>query len=259
MSSDYIPERAMFIYAHPDDVEFAAGGTAAKWARHGCKNLYVVITDGNVGSHEEGMTAERLIALRRAEQTAAAAVAGAECVFLGYHDGLLQPTLELRKELVRQMRRFRPDVVVTSDPTNYFPNGSRINHPDHRAAATAALDATFPAVEMRLLYTEFEAEGLEPHRVSLVYVSNPGQEANLYVDISDSIDAKIAALRQHVSQLSDWDIEGRVKEWAAEIGQRVGFAYAERFLRITLQGVAPAEVMPAGEEDAAAEAAVAAE
>ena len=116
----------MLIYAHPDDIEFSLGGTAALWASQGSEVVYVVITDGNVGSHEEGMTPDRLIETRRKEQRAAAEVAGAkECIFLGYHDGLLQPTLELRKELVRLIRSYKPNVVVCGDPTNFFPNENR--------------------------------------------------------------------------------------------------------------------------------------
>ena len=121
MSDTYIPEKAMLIYAHPDDIEFSASGTAARWASEGSKVFYVVITDGNVGSHEEGMTMDRLIETRRAEQRAAAKVAGAqECIFLGYHDGLLQPTLELRKNLVKLIRNHKPNVVVCGDPTSFF-------------------------------------------------------------------------------------------------------------------------------------------
>ena len=236
MTETYIPKRALFIYAHPDDIEFSAGATAALWAKHGCENTYVVITDGNVGSHDEGMTADRLIETRRQEQRAAAKVAGTkQCIFLGYHDGLLEATLELRKELVRLIRRIKPNVVVSGDPTNFFPNETRINHPDHRAAGTAALDAAFPAAEMPLLYPEMEAEGLTPHKINYVYVSNPAQEANYYVDVTETIDLKIEALRQHVSQLADWDPEKPIKEWNGKTGKKVGFKYAERFLRVTLK------------------------
>src|SRR5690554_357308 len=146
MDHQYVPDRAMFIYAHPDDIEFSVAGTAARWAAAGSQIVYVVITDGNAGSHEEGMTAERLAQIRRAEQEAAARCVGVEtCIFLGYDDGLLQPSLELRKELVRLIRTYKPNAVVCGDPTVYFPNNTRINHPDHRAAATAAIDAVFPA------------------------------------------------------------------------------------------------------------------
>ena len=226
----------MLIYAHPDDIEFSVGGTAAKWAMHGCDVYYVVITDGNVGSHEAGMTAEKLIETRRAEQRAAAKTAGAkECIFLGYHDGLLQPTLELRKALVRLIRMYKPNVVVCGDPTNFFPSENRVNHPDHRAAGTAALDAAFPAAEMPLLYPELEAEGLSPHKINYIYVSNPKDVANYFVDTADSMDLKIEALRQHKSQLADWDFEEPIKEWNGKTGKMVGFKYAERFLRITIK------------------------
>ena len=109
MTNTYIPERAMFIYAHPDDIEFGVAGTAALWAKNGSDVTYVVITDGNVGSNEAGMTAEKLAEIRRAEQTAAAEVVGASCIFLGYHDGLLEATMELTKELVRLIRIHKPN------------------------------------------------------------------------------------------------------------------------------------------------------
>ncbi|MCP4424124.1 MAG: PIG-L family deacetylase [Chloroflexi bacterium] len=237
MTKTYIPERALFIYAHPDDIEFGVAGTAALWAKHGAEITYIVITDGNVGSHEDGMTAEKLAATRRAEQTAAAEIAGASCVFLGYHDGMLQPTLELRKQLVRLIRQYRPNVVVCGDPTMYFPpGGTRINHPDHRAAAQAAIDAVFPAAEMPLLYPDLDEEGFTAHKVNYVFVSY-GRDANYYIDIADTIEAKIEALRQHVSQLGDWDPEEPLKEWAARNGRKVGFKYAESFQRIILKEI----------------------
>jgi LmbE family N-acetylglucosaminyl deacetylase len=237
VTKTYIPERAMFIYAHPDDIEFGVAGTAALWAKHGAEVIYVVITDGNVGSHEPDMTAEKLAEIRRTEQTAAAEVAGASCIYLGYHDGLLQPTLELRQKLVRLIRQHRPNVVVCGDPTVFFSGGgTRINHPDHRAAAQAAIDAVFPASEMHLLYNEMEAEGIMPHKVNYVYVSY-GNNPNYYVDITETIDTKIEALRQHISQLGDWDPEERIKEWSAGTGKKVGFKYAETFQRIVLQEI----------------------
>ena len=244
MSSAYTPQTAMFIFAHPDDIEFGVAGTAARWARAGCRVVYVVITDGNVGSHEAGMTAERLAEIRRAEQTAAAEVAGAECVYLGYHDGFLQPSLELRKDLVRLIRQYKPDAVVCGDPTAFFPTENYINHPDPRAAATAALDAVFPAAEMSLLYPDLAAEGLVGHKVDYVFVTF-GERVNYYVDITDTIDLKITALKKHVSQLGEWDPAGMLRQWAAETGKKVGFAFAEGFFRITLKAVeTPAEPQP---------------
>ncbi len=238
MSGAYIPPIAMFIFAHPDDIEFGVAGTAAQWARAGSRVIYVVITDGNVGSHEDGMTPEKLAEIRRAEQTAAAEVAGAECVFLGYHDGFLQPTLELRKDLVRLIRQYRPNAVVTLDPTNFFPGEDYINHPDHRAAGQAALDAVFPAAEMGMLYPDLAAEGLGGHKVDYVYVTF-NQKANYYVDISDTIDLKVEALNKHASQLGDWNPADMIRQWAAESGKKVGFAYAEAFYRISLKSPEP--------------------
>lgn len=243
-NSAYVPERAMFIFAHPDDIEFGVAGTAAKWIKQGCEVFYVVITDGNVGSHEAEMTSEQLAKIRRAEQTAAADVVGAKCIFLGYDDGFLQPTLELRKELVRLIREYKPTAVVCGDPTAFFPSDTYINHPDHRAAAQAALDAVFPASEMSLLYPDLAAEGLEGHKVNYVYV-HWGQEPNIYIDIADVIDLKIEALRQHKSQIGDWDPEEMIREWSAEDGKKVGFSYAESFRRITLKPVEALEEVPA--------------
>ncbi|WP_374685993.1 PIG-L deacetylase family protein [Promineifilum sp.] len=244
MSKAYTPQTAMFIVAHPDDIEFGMAGTAAVWAKAGARVLYVVITDGNVGSHEEGMTAERLAEIRRAEQTAAGEVVGAECVYLGYHDGFLQPTLELRKDLVRLIRQHRPDAVICLDPTNFFPSDNYINHPDHRAAGQAALDAVFPAAEMTLLYPDLAAEGLVGHKVDNVFVAF-GERSNHYVDITDTLQLKIDALKKHASQLGEWDPTPMVRQWAAETGKKVGFAYAEAFYRITLTTVeTPTEPQP---------------
>jgi LmbE family N-acetylglucosaminyl deacetylase len=233
-SSKYVPDRAMFIFAHPDDIEFGVAGTAAIWAKQGCEVTYVLITDGNVGSHEADMTSAELATIRRREQTDAADVVGATCIFLGYDDGFLQPTLELRKELVRLIRQHKPITVVCGDPTLFFPSDTYINHPDHRAAAQAALDAVFPASEMALLYPDLAAEGLEGHKVNFVYVHR-GREPNVYIDIGDVVDLKIEALRQHKSQLGDWDPEEMIRNWSAETGKKVGFDYAEAFRRITLK------------------------
>lgn len=239
MSSIYIPERALIIYAHPDDIEFGVAGTAALWAKHGCAVKYIVITDGNIGSHEEGMTTQKLAEIRRAEQTAAADHVGATVKFLGYDDGILQPTLELRRDLVREIRDHRPNVVVCGDPTVFFPRDSYINHPDHRAAATAAVEACFPAPNSPLIFPELVNEGFMPHDINFVYISHPSSGANLYVDITETIDLKTEALKLHKSQMREWDPTDMIKEWAAEVGRKVGFQYAERYRRITLKELSP--------------------
>lgn len=238
MSNQYVPKRAMFIYAHPDDIEFGCAGTAAKWAMHGCEVTYVLLTNGNVGSHDPEMTREKLAEIRQAEQRAAAKIAGVtNMLFLGYDDGLLVADLELRKRLVKLIRIHKPNVVVCGDPTVIF-RGDRINHPDHRAAAKAAIDAVFPSSEMRLLHQEFEEEGIFPHKVNYVYVTTH-ENPNYYEDITESIETKIEALKQHApSQFSpEFDVGKRMKDWAAQIGKEVGFRYAERFRRMTLEAV----------------------
>jgi len=226
-----IPESAMVIVAHPDDAEFTVAGTVAAWTKAGCCVTYVVCTDGNTGSHEPDMTPERLAEVRRAEQGAACAALGvSEVVFLGYDDGQLQPTLGLRRDLVRAIRQYRPEAVITWDPTTLLIGDDYINHPDHRAAAQAALDAAAPASAMPLLWPEAGA----PHRVRQVYIFG-NEKPNVWVDVSDTIEQKIAALKLHASQMGDWDPTEMIKEWGAETGQEKNLAYAESYRVITLE------------------------
>jgi LmbE family N-acetylglucosaminyl deacetylase len=230
MDRNGVPESAMVIIAHPDDAEFTMAGTVAAWTKAGCRVIYVVCTDGNAGSHEPGMTRERLAAIRRSEQRAACERLGvSDVVFLGYDDGQLQPTLELRRDLVRVIRQYQPQVVLTSDPTRIFASDRYINHPDHRAAGQAALDAVAPAAEMPLLWPEVG----EPHRVHLVYIYG-NSEPNVWVDISQTIEQKIEALKLHASQMGDWDPTKRIKGWNADVGKDKDLAYAESFRVITL-------------------------
>ena len=231
MDENGVPDSAMVIVAHPDDAEFGMAGTVAAWTREGCRVAYVVCTDGNAGSHEPGMTREKLAEIRRAEQRAACAVLGVtDVLFLGHDDGQLQPTLELRRDLVRAIRQHKPEVVLISDPTVQFSRDSYINHPDHRAAAQAALDAVAPASAMPLLWPEVG----EPHRVRKVYVRG-NNEPNVWVDITHTIEQKVAALKLHASQMGEWDPTKRIKGWSAEIGKEVGLAYAEKYRVFTLR------------------------
>jgi LmbE family N-acetylglucosaminyl deacetylase len=234
MNNFYIPESAMAITAHPDDIEFSCAGTLARWAKAGARVSYVLCTSGDVGIDEQGMTRERATQIREAESLAAAKLVGApEVIFLREPDGLLQATLELRGRLVREIRRFRPEVVVTGDPTIVWAGNDYINHPDHRAAATAALDATFPAAGQPNLFEEIALEGYKAHKPRKVYVTTWG-DADLYVNIEETIDIKVNALRAHVSQMKGWDPEKEIKEWAAERGKGKEMAYAEAFKVVTL-------------------------
>ena len=234
MKNFYIPTSAMVVMAHPDDMEFTCAGTLARWAQAGSRVIYVLCTSGEVGIADPDMTKENAAAIREDEQREAARITGVqEVVFLREPDGMLQPTLELRKKLVREIRRFQPEVVVCGDPTVFFSGETYINHPDHRAAATAALDAAFPAAGQPNLFQELEAEGLHAHKPRKVYVTGWNQSA-LYVNIEETIDIKVAALRAHKSQMRDWDPEPRIKEWASERAKGKEMGYAETFRVITL-------------------------
>ena len=230
----YRPQRAMFIVAHPDDIEFSTAGTAARWVKEGATVCYVLCTSGDVGIAEAGMTKIRAREIREAEQQAAADVAGVqEVVFLREPDGMLENTLALRKRLVREIRRFKPEVVVTGDPTTLWTGPTYINHPDHRAAAGATIDAVFPAAGQPNLFEELAQEGLTAHKVRKVYVMN-WSEPDLYVDISETIDLKIQALKQHASQLGDWDPDQGMRDGAARLAAGKEMAYAESYKVITL-------------------------
>lgn len=234
MNNFYIPESALVVMAHPDDMEFSCAGTIARWAQAGSRVIYVLCTSGEVGISDPDMTKEKAAEIREAEQCEAAKITGVqEVVFLREPDGMLQPNLELRKKLVREIRRFYPEVVVCGDPTVIFSGETYINHPDHRAAATAALDATFPAAGQPNLFQELEEEGLKAHKPRKVFVAGWNQ-SDLYVNIEETIDIKIEALRAHKSQMRDWDPEPRIKEWASERAKGKEMGYAETFRVITL-------------------------
>ena len=234
MNSFYVPESAMAVVAHPDDIEFSCAGTLARWAKTGTRTSYVLCTSGDVGIDEPGMTRARASEIREAEQRMAAEIAGAaEVIFLREPDGMLVATLELRKKIVREIRRFRPEVVICGDPTIVWAGNDYINHPDHRAAATAALDAVFPAAGQPNLFEELELEGFLAHKPRKVYATT-WDTADAYVNIESTIDLKIEALRAHKSQMKEWDPEKSIREWAAERAQGKEMAYAEGFKVVTL-------------------------
>jgi LmbE family N-acetylglucosaminyl deacetylase len=230
--TEYIPKCALSIHAHPDDQEFTVAGMLARWAQAGCEIISVIVTSGGAGSNEPSNGDDYkpvLEKLREAEQTAANTVTGIrETVYLHYPDGVLEPTLGLRHDLARVIRRYKPEAVVTGDPQGVFYGNGYINHPDHRAAAQAALYAVFPSSETRLIFTDLLKEGLEPHKVKRLYVHG-SEKSDTWVDIASTIDIKIAALRKHVSQLGDWDPEKMIREWAEEEGKEHGLKYAEAY------------------------------
>jgi len=226
----------MAIVAHPDDIEFGIVGTIARWVKAGTKMAYVLVTSGDVGIAEPGMTKAGAAEIREAETWAAAKIVGVEDVtFLHKPDGMVENTLELRKELVRQIRRFRPEVVFAMDPTVMYTPLGGINHPDHRAVGGATMDAIFPASGQPNLFQELEEEGFYAHKIRKVYISSRG-EGDTYVDISSTIDLKIKALQAHVSQVGSMEgLENRIRDWSARNGAGKEMANAEVFRVLTMQ------------------------
>lgn len=225
------PFRVLCIAAHPDDIEFGVSGSVAAWTDAGVDVTYCIVTDGSAGGNGIDINTAALVAQRQDEQRASAALVGVtDVIFLGYRDGMLQPTLELRRDLTRIIRRVRPDRVVIMDPTAVLLMGEGfdyINHPDHRAAGEAALYAIFPSAETRPIFPELLLEGLEPHHVNEVYLMT-SHKPNLAVDISATIERKIQALLAHRSQLDESVVE-MVRGWATETGKNAGVPLAEEF------------------------------
>jgi LmbE family N-acetylglucosaminyl deacetylase len=222
------PPRILVIAAHPDDIEFGAGGAVARWTDEGARVTYCLVTDGSAGSNAADANLHELVQVRQQEQREAAAIVGVHDLrFLGYADGTLQPSIELRRELTRLIRELKPARVVIQDPTLVFAGNEYINHPDHRAAGEAALYAVFPSAETRPIFPDLLAEGFEPHHVDELYLMF-AVTANTYVDISATIDRKIASLLCHRSQVGP-EVEQWVREWAAETGKAGELPLAESF------------------------------
>lgn len=236
LSYEERPERALVIVAHPDDADFGIGGTIARWVRAGTVARLVCCTSGDAGADDPASDPLELGRLREAEQRAAAAVIGYEAVvFLHRPDGALDNDLALREQLVREIRRFRPDAVLAMDPEVIFLNNSFVQHVDHRQAAMAAVDAVYPAARNAMAFPGLALnEGLGPHSVNtllLFFTEKP----TAWVDVTDTLDVKIAALRQHASQLRQpAELEARIREWAAEDGQRIERSAAEAFRLVSL-------------------------
>jgi LmbE family N-acetylglucosaminyl deacetylase len=206
--------RILVVTAHPDDVDFGAGGSVAAWTSAGSEVSYCIITDGDAGGFDEGVPREEIPAIRRAEQTAAASVLGVtDLVFLGYPDGRLEVTMDLRRDLAGVIRQVKPDRVVCQSPQR---NYDRIfaSHPDHLAAGEAALCAVYPDARNPWAFPELMAEGLGRHVVSEVWMMG-GPEPNEWVDVTTTFDKKLAALRAHVSQETDrgGGLEERMRGW----------------------------------------------
>jgi LmbE family N-acetylglucosaminyl deacetylase len=225
-------ERVLVVTAHPDDSEFGAGGTVAGLVKAGCQVTYVIVTRGDKGSSDRTMTPERLARIREGEQRNAARVLGVEHVeFLGYPDGEVEDTRDLRRDVTRQIRRWRPDLVITMNPHRTY--NLYASHRDHRITAGVVLDCVYPLARDHLSFPELLPE-YEPHKVREVYLMQ-WENPHLVVDITDTMDLKLKALACHQSQFDDFAaVEARVRERAAALGRSRGYAYAEAFDRIVL-------------------------
>lgn len=199
-------KRVMGIFAHPDDPEFFCGATFARWADEGAHITFVLATSGDKGSSDPEMTHQRLIEIREVEERSAAQALGVkDVIFLRYPDGELQPTLELRRDITRLIRLKKPDVVVTNDPTVFWWGTTGINHPDHRAIGTVVMDSVYPTARDRLNFLELERdEGLDTHKVHQLYLSGTASPTTK-VDVTQYVETKINALREHKSQISDME------------------------------------------------------
>jgi len=227
--------RILCISAHPDDNEFTIAGSVAAWAREGREVTFCLVTSGGAGTNEHTRDHTGLVPVRERESRDAAKILGVkDLVFLGYEDGSLEPTLTMRRDLTRVIRRSRPHVVVCGDPTVRWYGSEYLNHPDHRAVASAALDAVFPASETRAIFRELLDEGLEPHKVKQLLMSGSLQP-DTWFDICDTLALKCAALHAHVSQVGpgQW-IEKMLGAWARRDGKRAGVKYAEAYRRFVL-------------------------
>jgi len=225
------PRQALVIVAHPDDAEFLCGGTVARWCAEGWTVDYLLTTSGDMGSRDPEVTREQLLAIREKEQRAAATALGVrECVFLRYPDGYVEDTAELRGRLVREIRRLKPDLVVTWDP---FRRG--FNHRDHRLTGQAALDAIYPLARNPLGYPEHLEDGLHVHRVNEVLLAGTDQP-DYHVDVSDYLNKKMQALRKHKSQIGQTparELRKRLRARMEAAGKEPGYKLAEGFRRLT--------------------------
>ena len=242
------PFKILVIVAHPDDIEFGSAGSVAVWTGAGAEVTYCIVTDGAAGSNDKDVVYNQLVERRQAEQLEAAEIVGVkEVVFLSYPDGALTPSMELRRDLTRLIRRLRPDRVLIMDPTQVLISGEGfdyINHPDHRATGEASLYAIFPSAETRPIFPELLDEGLEPHHVNEVYLMM-SDKPNIAIDVTAVWDKKIQSLLAHRSQVGE-DVADMIRRWDEATGKEVGVPLAEnyrvmRFINATPEKDTPAE------------------
>jgi len=223
----------MVVTPHPDDAEFGVAGTVARWVGEGKDVIYVVCTNGNKGTGDINMKPETLAKIREQEQLCAAKVLGVrEVIFLRHEDQGLEDTPEFRKEIVRLIRMYRPEIVVTADPYRRY-----VWHRDHRITGQVTLDAVFPYARDLFAYPDLLKEGFQPHKVKEVWLWTIDENINHRSDITDTFDIKLKALRCHASQVGDNrfpDLEERMRQWARARAQGENFELAEAFHRVEI-------------------------
>jgi LmbE family N-acetylglucosaminyl deacetylase len=231
--------RGMVVVAHADDAEFGCSGTVARLCADGFEMVYVMCTDGSKGTSDPAISSEKLAKIRRQEQINAGKELGLKKVeFLDYPDGYLQPTLELRKDIARQIRRYKPDILICQYPMRTLDGFWGVGHPDHMAAGEAALSAVFPTARDHLTFPElFYDEGLETHKVAEVWImGHPNPDH--YVDVSESLGTAVKAVMKHESQMSGRDeafMTERLQTGRRETAKGKGMQYAEAFKKITMR------------------------
>lgn len=234
---DLQPKVVLGVAAHPDDLDFGAGGTIATFRRAGAAIHYLILTDGGKGTADPNISPEQLTKTRQQEQQQALQKLGGGSVeFLDYPDGCLEVNLELKKEIVKAIRTIKPDVVITLDPSMlYSADHGFINHPDHRAAGQAALDAVYPLARDHLSFPDLFENGLHPHITPTVLLIN-FNEPNYFVDIASTFEQKCQALCAHKSQMpSETAVRQHLSESAAAAGKLANCDRAEAFVRIDIR------------------------
>ncbi|MEX2431570.1 MAG: PIG-L deacetylase family protein [Dehalococcoidia bacterium] len=225
-------ERIMVVVAHPDDAEFMCSGSVARWTSEGRKVIYALVTSGDKGTSDRTIVPAELAKLREQEQREVCAILGMHTVeFLRYEDGVVQNTLELRKDITRLIRKHTPSAVITQNPATRW-SGNYVNHPDHRNTGDATMDAVFPSARDYHMFPDLVMnEGLMPHITEHLYLGARGDMAEVYFDISETIETKIRALKAHKSQVINptEEFDNRIKEMAGRVGAERGMAYAESF------------------------------
>lgn len=231
-------KRVLVVSAHPDDPDFGAGGSVARLSESGANVTYIIVTDGSQGGEDPKQKDSELVAIREREQKAAARVLGVKKVeFLGYKDGHVMPDLKLRRDIVRMIRKYKPELVITHMPGRVLDGPMGGSHPDHIAVGEAAMAAVYPDSRNPRAFRSLLKEGLQAHEVKEVWIPY-WTSGDYLIDITPTLERKIEALNKHRSQIAkpgrEWDIEKMLRKRHREVGKRAGYRYAESFKRITV-------------------------